>query len=230
MDHAAFDGLARRLASRRGALRTLAALFALPAAAATSASAAGCAREGKPCGGKRRISCCENSRCRKGFCVCKPGYAACDQSRRCLDLGASRQHCGACGAACSANDVCVSGICCATGSTICNGACCGSGKSCVPEHDGKPAICCPDNQVFVLCPHANIVLDPATNSSYCDMSPADLAALPSTCCPNAAICSSDGICCLDPDTQQAITCTANETCSTYGNMAASYVPPVKGRN
>jgi hypothetical protein len=45
---------------------------------------------------------------------------------RCVDVQSSREHCGACGTACAAGQICVAGACqttCPTGQTVCGAAC-----------------------------------------------------------------------------------------------------------
>ena len=62
--------------------------------------------------------------CSLGTCTCLGGGPAC--GTQCPDLSSSPTHCGRCGNACSANQVCNNGICaatCSSGLSNCYGAC-----------------------------------------------------------------------------------------------------------
>lgn len=231
MDNAAFDGLARRIANRRGLLRTIAGALATPAAGlagtAATATAARCRTAGSSCGSGE--VCCAGMRCKKRQCICNAGTGVCDASGRCVDLLGSNRNCGRCGKACSANQQCTGGLCCDKGASACNGRCCPAGRTCVAAHDDVAAVCCPVSQVFVACPRDQIVVDPATQSSYCNASAAEMSSWEHICCPAASVCPGDGLCCIDPDTQDRIECDANGNCPLLPVAAATYTPPVKGR-
>ena len=230
MDNDVFDGLARRIANRRGAIQALAGLLALPAAGLARSDAgarnAPCRKAGTACSRQRK--CCNGARCAGGRCKCKAGLTAC--AGRCVNIERDPANCGRCNDRCPQGKVCNEGVCCAPGASLCNGACCESGQTCVPAHDDLAATCCAGNLVFVLCPNDRIVFDPTTGSSYCDMDPAQVAALEQTCCPAANVCSGDGLCCLDPETNAPADCNSDGFCPLFGTAAASYTPPVKGRN
>jgi phospholipase C len=91
--------------------------------------------------------------CGGGATVCKDGLVACGDA--CVDLAVDPGHCGSCGHACSAGDVCSVGACagdCLAGLTDCNGRCvdenadhgncgacrhaCASGQVCVAGNCG----------------------------------------------------------------------------------------------
>lgn len=83
-------------------------------------------------GGVRNNGCQAGAACAMGRCTaCPTGQVACDN--QCVDLGASDDHCGACGARCPAGQVCTRGgadggatrctVLCPMGQTVCGGAC-----------------------------------------------------------------------------------------------------------
>lgn len=230
MDNDVFDGLARRLANRRGAVQALTGLLALPAAglAAPTAGArrGACRRPGQSC--SRQRACCEGARCARGTCKCKAGYTPCGP--RCVDLARDAAHCGACNNRCPQGKTCNGGVCCEPGHTVCFGTCCASGEACVPAHDDLAATCCPESLVFVLCPDGSIVVDPATDSSYCNMPEYEIISLEQTCCPASSVCPGDGLCCVDPDTNAPVACNADGFCTLRGVSPATYTPPIKRRN
>ena len=238
MDHAAFDGLTRRLASRRGIARLIAGLaaapaavlatHALPAAASPETSGLRCGKLKAACTPNRK--CCDGYACKRGVCRCPAGTRICTGSTRCENLAASNRNCGACGNPCKGDERCSDGVCCLKGTVSCGGACCKTGLVCVPKSETATATCCARDLVFVLCPDERIVLDPTTSSSYCDMSATDISQLQQTCCPATSVCPGDGLCCVDPDTNEPVACNVDGFCPLYGVAAATYTPPVKGRN
>jgi len=74
---------------------------------------------------------------------CEAGLTECSGS--CRDLATDRGHCGACGNACAAGEVCTTGSCaasCETGLTECSGSC--RDTSIDPANCGGCAVVCPD--------------------------------------------------------------------------------------
>ena len=101
----ASGGISRRSALKRLAGSALAAGVASVPGAEALASRARCPAERK-CGDK----CCpRHSKCRRGKCKCNEGYTKCDG--KCVDLQASRRHCGKCGNRCAEGQVCSGGEC-----------------------------------------------------------------------------------------------------------------------
>ncbi len=142
MDGHTFDALARRLTvspSRRGAIAVLGGALITAVLGPARFAEAGCKKIGKSCDKSR--DCCEGARCKKGKCKCQNGFSVCDKI--CYDLANDPRHCGACGNACAAGDLCREGSClpsdgdgddgggdtdecspaCPAGRTCCNGSC-----------------------------------------------------------------------------------------------------------
>ncbi len=85
MDDQHLDDMARRVAgcaSRRDALRAVAAIIgvALLSAVGVSTTSAACVREGEKCAANR--DCCAGSACRDRRCRCKVGLDPCQRAVR----------------------------------------------------------------------------------------------------------------------------------------------------
>src|SRR5687768_5624199 len=75
---------------------------------------------------------------------CTGGLTRCGSV--CVSVATSSEHCGACGAACGAGEVCSSGDCvCATGTTDCGGTC--TDLSSNNAHCGGCGIACTGSDV-----------------------------------------------------------------------------------
>lgn len=114
---------------------------------------------------------------------CGAGKSACGS--RCVDLAADSQHCGACGAACGANEACVQGGCaCREGTTSCPGAGCVDPQS-DARHCGGCAGAC---QVGYACAAGGCVIScQSFGLTQCGSSCVDLATSAANCgaCGNA---------------------------------------------
>jgi len=112
----------------------------------TAASATRCGR----CGN----ACAMGQVCTAGACVtpramCPSGQSDCAPTApapACFDTQTSEAHCGGCGAACPAGQVCAAGACaCPTGTTLCGGACVNPQTD--GAHCGACNMACPTGQV-----------------------------------------------------------------------------------
>jgi len=139
MDGTRFDALIRALSvSRRTTFKTFSsgALAALLASRVGEQAEAGCKNVGKKC--DKSKDCCDGAKCKggkNGKCRCKSGLTDCAGDKACQDLTTATSHCGACGNACTAGDLCCSGVCAnlATDSANCAacGQACGETETCV---------------------------------------------------------------------------------------------------
>jgi hypothetical protein len=135
MDGSSFDRLSRQFAARATRRRALGAVAGALIAGAAGAGAAEAARVcttyGRAC--TRDGQCCSKScqrdprsRSRQRLsCACPVGESPCGTT--CIDLAASTDNCGACGAACDPllADACTDGTCtCGAGDS------CGAGEKC----------------------------------------------------------------------------------------------------
>jgi len=224
MDDNVFDGLARRVATRRGALAAVSGMLAaiIPAARGAGAQPARCVAAGGRCSAQQR--CCSGSNCASGTCRCTSGLTNC--GGQCVNVGKDRNHCGKCNSRCGSNLSCTNGVCCATGRVICGGRCCAAGEGCVPARAGVPATCCSEQKTFVLCPAANIATNAQTGLAFCNVETSQGRSLEKTCCPGEAICGGDGICCIDPATGRSVACDAKGMCPFRG--PAVWTPPKRG--
>lgn len=85
-----------------------------------------CKAEGATCTAHRE--CCSR-RCTGGECgACPPGKELCQSG--CVDLQTDDDNCGACGTACGAGQVCISGACTCTAGSCPDGCC--AGDQCNP--------------------------------------------------------------------------------------------------
>ena len=91
--------------------------------------------------------------CLKGICHCPGGLTTCGGT--CVDTKSDAANCGTCGAACLANQVCLSNGSCAT---VCGSGC---GCSLTPASVEGPGYCGP---LFLLC---NQYPTPCTTTSEC---------------------------------------------------------------
>lgn len=234
-----FDTLARRLASRRVALRSGTALV-LGMAQRGQLVEAGCKSVGGKC---RRKKCCTGARCKHGRCRCKtssPEWAGvCCKDRFALANGPGLQPlpgtefcCAAEGVCakdddsahddcCQENETCLNGTCCCDGcreTVICGGVCCSSASCC----NGS---CCAGGQVCAETVPGIRSCVPATRD--CDVT-ADC--YPGEECWGGTCCTSGRTCVLTngpgPDTPTC--CGTNTycdaglgTCCSNGNVCTT---------
>ena len=105
--------------------------------------------------------------------TCPSGQAACMGA--CVDTRASAQHCGACGNACAAGQVCVNGACmqsCPGTQTLCNNSVCVSTAT-DREHCGACGNVCPGGQV---CSNGMCQVTCASNLQTCTRGAGDAGA------------------------------------------------------
>lgn len=119
----------------------------------------------------------DGTRCgASGLCaggVCRPcaatvcpypttGYSTC------VNLGTDEGHCGQCGAACAAGEVCLSGSCCPVGSTaLCGGVCVDTTTD--PDNCGDCRTVCPDDTFACTSPICvNGFCSTGFDNSVCD--------------------------------------------------------------
>jgi hypothetical protein len=142
MDGSSFDRLSRQFAARATRRRALGAvagaLIAGAAGAGTADAARVCTTYGRAC--TRDGQCC-SKRCQRDprsrsrqrlTCACPVGESPCGTT--CIDLAASTDNCGACGAPCDPllADACTDGACtCGAGDSCGAGEKCSSG-ACIP--------------------------------------------------------------------------------------------------
>lgn len=148
MDGFRFDTLTKAFTtSRRITARAFlsVALGALLTNRAADEASAGCKKVGKKC--DKSKDCCDGAKCKggkNGKCRCKSGLTECAGEKDCVDLNDNLNHCGACGNACAAGDVCCNGQCADLDENRGNcGACgvaCGSVQTCSA---GQCVICQP---------------------------------------------------------------------------------------
>lgn len=89
-----------------------------------------CGDPGDPCCQRGAVACHTGTSCSAGVCTCLTGVA-CDGA--CVDTQTSPLHCGACGAACAAGEICSGGACAPCGGAdepCCASASCDSGGLC----------------------------------------------------------------------------------------------------
>jgi hypothetical protein len=139
MDAQIFDAIVRTLAghpNRRGVLRGLVAstLAATALRARGSEGPAACGKAGDRC--SDRSPCCAGADCVDNRCQCAPDRADCDGDGTCeTNVRQAREHCGGCGNACPAGEICADGIC-VTGQGSCaatEDACAGPHVPCNPD-------------------------------------------------------------------------------------------------
>jgi hypothetical protein len=90
-----------------------------------------CGELREPCCAGRSPSCYFYA-CSGGFCGgCMAPYTVCDGL--CVDTEREHDHCGACGNACGASELCSAGTCipCGAEGSICCGTTCGAGLACI---------------------------------------------------------------------------------------------------
>ncbi len=154
MDAARFDRLARSLTDRRSRRGALAAVVggALGVAGLAETDAK---KSCPPCKKRKKGKCkkklpdgtpCGNGVCRAGTCAaCAAGQRVCGSA--CVDLTTNSAHCGSCGKACGATQLCDRGTCvtgigtCAAGANLClgpmaPGVSCNGSCVCIPTQAG----------------------------------------------------------------------------------------------
>jgi hypothetical protein len=149
MDGRRFDDMARALATpatRRSALRSLAAGAATLRGRGFDRAAAACVPMGAKCG--RKDQCCESGKCVSNRChchppcrdgdVCRRNNTCCPKSNVCRDPDNERK-----------------GTCCGPTQTCVKGACCEREQACHNPNSGD--ICCPDTK---LCFDGKVCCEP----------------------------------------------------------------------